>query len=107
MSLSLAFVLTAAPAQAAGPICIPEAPVCAGLDNGRFVFTIKPRPSTLSMQTTVNGAPRGGSISTWSTPTYLQGTYYPTPALVPGDVVCWSKRENSAWITAGSPVLAR
>lgn len=90
MSSSLAFALTAAPAQAAGPICIPEAPVCAGLDNGRFVFTIKPRPSTLSMRATVNGAPRGGPISTWSTPTYLEGVYYPTPALVPGDVVCMS-----------------
>ncbi|MFI6297317.1 hypothetical protein ACIBEJ_37390 [Nonomuraea sp. NPDC050790] len=88
MSLSLAFVLAAPPAQAAGPVCVPEAPVCAGLDGARFVFTIKPPPSGLSVRATVNGVSRGGPISMMTTPAYLQGSYHPVPALVPGDVVC-------------------
>ncbi|MFB4276727.1 hypothetical protein ACBJ59_15650 [Nonomuraea sp. MTCD27] len=85
----LALLVAAQPAQAA-PFCIPEAPVCAGLDNGRFVFTVQPAPATLSVSATANGAPATGSMSYVTGPGYLRGWYQPFPPLVSGDVMCMS-----------------
>ncbi|MFC5825093.1 hypothetical protein [Nonomuraea insulae] len=84
----LALLLTAAPAQAAGPVCLPEAQVCAGLEDGQFVFTIKPPPTTLTVSATVNDVPVTGSLTHQSAPSYVQGWYEPYPALVSGDVIC-------------------
>jgi hypothetical protein len=83
----LALLLVSPPAQAA-PVCIPEAPVCAGLDNGRYVFTIRPRPTTFSLSFTVNGSPATGSLSYGGSTSYLQGWFQPSPPLVSGDVIC-------------------
>ncbi|MEO3809231.1 hypothetical protein ABGB17_09560 [Sphaerisporangium sp. B11E5] len=88
LSLSAALLTMAAPAQAAGPYCIPEAPVCAGLEGSRFVFIIKPPPSWLSVSATVNGAPTSGAMSGFSTGTYFQGWYQPNPPLTSGDRIC-------------------
>ncbi|SEG97933.1 hypothetical protein SAMN05444920_111117 [Nonomuraea solani] len=86
--LPLFLLVEAPPAQAAQPVCIPEAPVCAGLDGGGFVFTIAPPPATLSVSVTVNGLPARGSLSSYRTPTYLYGLFRPSPPLVSGDRIC-------------------
>ncbi|MFC6085277.1 hypothetical protein [Sphaerisporangium aureirubrum] len=89
LCLPVALLATAAPAQAAGPYCIPEAPVCAGLSGGTFVFTIKPPPlGTFMFSATVNGARANGSMSAFTVPGYMQGWFYPSPPLVSGDVFC-------------------
>lgn len=88
VSLSSAFLTMAAPVQAAGPYCIPEAPVCAGLEGGRFVYIIKPPPGWLSISATVNGAPATGVMSGFSTGSYFQGWFQPNPPLTSGDRIC-------------------
>ncbi|WP_157246982.1 hypothetical protein [Nonomuraea typhae] len=88
LALASALLTVAAPARAATPICIPEHPVCAGLDDGRFVFTVKPPPTALAVGATVNGAPATGTLSTTTTPAYVQGWFQPFPPLEPGDVIC-------------------
>lgn len=62
--------------------------MCAGLDGGSFVFIVKPPPASLSATATVNGLPAGGSFSYVRTPTFLRGTFRPTPPLVSGDRIC-------------------
>jgi hypothetical protein len=91
----LALLAAGSPAQAsepaeAVPVCLPEAPVCAGLDNGDFLFTVKPPPVTLSVSVTVNGEPGTGSLTVFTEPGFLQGSYQPSTPLVSGDVFCMS-----------------
>lgn len=84
----LVLLLAAAPAQAAEPVCLPEAQVCGRLEDGLYVFTIKPPPTTLTVSATVNAAPVTGSLTHQSTPDSVQGWFEPYPALVSGDVFC-------------------
>ncbi|MEV0314253.1 hypothetical protein [Nonomuraea fuscirosea] len=80
--------MAAPPARADVPVCLPETRVCAGLDDGRFAFTIRPRPTTLAVDATVNGTPVTGSLTHFTGDDHVQGWYEPYPPLVPGDVMC-------------------
>ncbi|QNP75023.1 hypothetical protein IAG44_40170 [Streptomyces roseirectus] len=84
---------TTVPATQAGPYCIPEARVCAGLDGNatqgyQYVFTIHQPPSSLTFRFTVNGLPATGGYRVVTQPTYVQGWFFPSPPLVRGDEIC-------------------
>ncbi|MFC4116339.1 hypothetical protein [Nonomuraea zeae] len=70
------------------PVCAPETPVCGGLADGQYVFTVKPPPATLTANATINGAAATGSLTVFTEPGLLQGTYQPSTVLVSGDVFC-------------------
>ncbi|MEV0620536.1 hypothetical protein AB0I81_44940 [Nonomuraea sp. NPDC050404] len=87
-----ALLVAGGPARAATaqgpPVCAPETPVCTGLDNGSFVFTIQPPPATLTWSATVNGVPVGGNLTYRTEPGYIEGSFEPSAPLVSGDVIC-------------------
>jgi hypothetical protein len=82
------------PAETATPavVCVPEAPVCAGIEGapGRysFHFRVSPAPSPVGASFTVNGANGSGSVSTHQTGNVLEGDFLPLVPLVTGDEVC-------------------
>ncbi|WP_026403772.1 hypothetical protein [Actinomadura rifamycini] len=92
-----AAALTASPALASAPagfpVCIPEAPVCAGITGEpgdySYAFRFQPQPTGV-LTFTVNDAYAPGSVYYESGPTYLRGEYRPTVPLVSGDEVCLS-----------------
>ncbi|GAA3659089.1 hypothetical protein GCM10022224_023110 [Nonomuraea antimicrobica] len=84
----LALLATAATPAQAVPVCAPEERVCANVEGGRFVFTVKPPPTTLTFSATVNGAPAAGSLTYQMMPGYLLGWFNPAVPLVAGDVIC-------------------
>ncbi|MEV5827595.1 hypothetical protein AB0L25_18700 [Spirillospora sp. NPDC052242] len=87
--------LAASPALASAPppfpVCVPEAPVCAGVTgepgNHYYTFRFQP-PPTGSLSFTVNGAYAPGNVSYVSGPNYLRGDFWPAAQLVSGDEVC-------------------
>lgn len=89
---AMAAAFTATPALA-DPVCIPEAPVCAGIagqpGDYRFTFTFKPPPDG-AVSFTVNGAFAGGTVTTESGLGFLHGDYRPFTPLITGDEVCMS-----------------
>jgi hypothetical protein len=82
----------AAPQSARGPICIPEAPVCYGIVGSpgtyRFSLRVSPPIQGGAVSFTVNGVPRGGSMTTHTSGTTLYLEYMPFPPLVSGDRAC-------------------
>ncbi|MFF5262077.1 hypothetical protein ACFY4C_24340 [Actinomadura viridis] len=96
VTASIPLVPTAAsartPATAPAVVCLPEAPVCAGIagspGNYYYQFRFQPPPTGLSLSFTVNGAIVPGSVTYESGPTYLRGTWRPFTPLVSGDEVC-------------------
>lgn len=96
-----ATALTASPALASAPapfpVCIPEAPVCAGVTgepgNHYYTFRFQP-PPTGSLGFTVNGAFASGSVSYVTGPNYLRGDFRPTVPLVSGDEVCMTYTQS-------------
>ncbi|TDB96167.1 hypothetical protein [Actinomadura sp. 7K534] len=90
---AMAAAFTATPALA-DPVCIPEAPVCAGIagqpGDYRFTFTFRPPPDATGVSFAVNGTFAAGTVTTQSGPGYLHGDYWPFTPLLTGDEVCMS-----------------